>query len=319
MAKKQQLRDDDSKSLEELKQLMEKTADVTFLVGENEDRHRANKCMLAMHSAVWEAAFYGDFPVEREIRIEDIGSETFDSLLLHIYGHKVEVTRQNVDDLLLAASKYMVKKLVKRCETFIIGVVIDRENCFDRLVAHQNMETPAIFEECVNLIVFSPLAYLDPVNCARLTGHALKHIVTRPGINCNASDLEAIVLAWLNQQPGVTRKYREMTETAYELLASKVGIHKHDLLHKKPYQLRANWLGDIQWEVFMFQDLFVLVDPIVLYGIAIYTGLRSEALEQESVQVWIGECEVPYDHSFDEMEQLTDFFDTDFPAELPKV
>jgi len=94
---------------------------------------------------------------ENRIEIDDIAPDVFEALLRFIYTDRVDLTQLDVQELLVAANKYMLPLLKLECQKFLT----------ERLTA----------ENCVEM-----LALADLHNCVHLKRSALHFIRIHHGV-----------------------------------------------------------------------------------------------------------------------------------------
>ncbi|KAH7707428.1 BTB/POZ domain containing protein [Aphelenchoides avenae] len=114
-----------------------KFADARFVVIEHGEQGReflAHKLVLASISDVFEAMFYGNFPEEDPVRIEDTTVPSFEALLEFIYTGAVTVDSDSAFPLLYLAKKYLIGGLVSLVLQFLESSV--NESNVARLVLH---------------------------------------------------------------------------------------------------------------------------------------------------------------------------------------
>lgn len=79
----------------------------------------AIKSILSTSSPVFNAMFNGDLKEKGDVKITDASSDTFDEFLQFFYGQKMELTMQNIGDILNLANKYDVAELLSICVEFL--------------------------------------------------------------------------------------------------------------------------------------------------------------------------------------------------------
>ncbi|KAG4065717.1 hypothetical protein HA402_012395 [Bradysia odoriphaga] len=93
-------------------------SDVTFCI--DNEYVAAHRLILAARSDVFDTMLYGFANANRDIvYIEDISMDIFHLLLSYIYTNHVDLSHDNVIEILYAAHKYNLSFLEDRCENFI--------------------------------------------------------------------------------------------------------------------------------------------------------------------------------------------------------
>ncbi|KAH7702612.1 BTB/POZ domain-containing protein 6 [Aphelenchoides avenae] len=91
------------------------TADVTFVVGEEQVQMPAHSVVMSTASDPFKAMFFGGFNRERVVYIPDASPDAFRELLRFIYTDEAVLTDDNLASVLSLADKYLVKELFDRC------------------------------------------------------------------------------------------------------------------------------------------------------------------------------------------------------------
>lgn len=98
-------------------------SDVTFVVGAEFDegpiRVPAHKVVLGLASEVFYSMFYGQLKEGNEVSVPDIEPRTFLALLRFIYTDMIDLSAGNVEAILYASMKYLVRRLSKVCSDFL--------------------------------------------------------------------------------------------------------------------------------------------------------------------------------------------------------
>jgi len=106
--------------------------DVTFFIEGKEIK--AHKAILLARSPVFAAMMESGMKesIENRIEIDDIVPDIFEALLRFIYTDRVDVDQLNVQDLLVAANKYMLSLLKLNCQKFL-SERLTTKNCVEKL------------------------------------------------------------------------------------------------------------------------------------------------------------------------------------------
>jgi len=137
---------------------LSKEDDVSFIVYGKE--MKAHKAIVSARSPVFAAMVESGMKesVENRVKIDDIEPGIFEALLRFIYTDRVDLTQVDVEDLLVAANKYMLPLLKLECQ----------KNLAERLTT----------ENCVGMLVLADLH-----NCVHLKRSAVRFILrNRDGV-----------------------------------------------------------------------------------------------------------------------------------------
>lgn len=113
----------------------------------------AHKVILSIGSPVFKAMFYGALAEKEMVEISDISPSAFKKMLRYIYfDTNVELTRDDVVEVLYAAKKYDIEGLVKKCG-----------NALDSMLTRDN--APTIFTQatlfCEDAVAARAIELLD--------------------------------------------------------------------------------------------------------------------------------------------------------------
>jgi len=106
--------------------------DVCFIIKGKEIK--AHKWILSARSPVFAAMVESGMKesVENRVEIDDIAPDIFEALLRFIYTDRVDLAQVDVQDLLVAANKYMIPLLKLECQKFLTER-LTTENCVGML------------------------------------------------------------------------------------------------------------------------------------------------------------------------------------------
>lgn len=129
--------------------------DVTFLLGETGDIEvKANSFILGIASPVFEKMFFGSLNNERTVIIPDTSFDNFYQLLKFIYTETIDVTLENVAEIMYLAKKYMVLSLENYCKEFgLKNLTID--NVMETLRFAESYDILQLREECISVIEYN--------------------------------------------------------------------------------------------------------------------------------------------------------------------
>ena len=139
------------------------------LVTKDDKEFKAHKNVLSKASPFFSKLLQGDMVENREgiIRLEEISSVVMEDVLEFIYTGSVEVTQENSEDLIAAASNLLILGLKKLCGRFLERQM-SKSNCIstfyfaemyqcDKLITktrkfiHANFKSVAEMDEFLNL------------------------------------------------------------------------------------------------------------------------------------------------------------------------
>lgn len=94
-------------------------ADVNFVFPDECETIVAHKCLLAIASPVFQTMFFGQLKEVGDIRIVDATPHAFREFLQFFYCDKIELTQENIQEVLTLADKYDVSGLMNMCGIYL--------------------------------------------------------------------------------------------------------------------------------------------------------------------------------------------------------
>ncbi|GMR55051.1 hypothetical protein PMAYCL1PPCAC_25246, partial [Pristionchus mayeri] len=94
--------------------------DVTLVI--EGEKIYVSKQILACHSPVFNAMFYGDFAEKnkKEIELKDVDRYEFVELLHVIYSSNKKITDDSVEFLLKLGDRFLIESVIERAEEYLI-------------------------------------------------------------------------------------------------------------------------------------------------------------------------------------------------------
>lgn len=89
----------------------------------------ANKAFLALRSSVFERMFYGELIETGRVAITDVSAEAFTEFLQFFYLTKVDLTTDNIGEVLKLIDKYDAKDFWPVCEAFMAKTLTESLAC----------------------------------------------------------------------------------------------------------------------------------------------------------------------------------------------
>lgn len=106
-------------------------SDVRFIFpDEKNETVPAHKCLLAIASPVFQTMFFGPLKEEGDIRIVDATSYAFREFLQFFYCDKIELTQENIHEVLTLADKYDVAGLMNLAGIYLEFLLNNQTVCW---------------------------------------------------------------------------------------------------------------------------------------------------------------------------------------------
>ncbi|XP_060083770.1 BTB/POZ domain-containing protein 6-like [Ylistrum balloti] len=168
--------------------------DVTFLVGQNKTNISALKYILISRSPVFGALLEGALAETGPITIPDISSEIFTKFLRYLYTDRISLRVNTATSVLYVARKYMVDRLVGKCESFL-KCYLNTQNVCQLLEDAHHFNEDGLINNCLNLIWKSEGA-LRTGGFLDLCGTCVKSIMESDHLAVNESRVYEAVIRW---------------------------------------------------------------------------------------------------------------------------
>lgn len=177
----------------------ESFSDIVFIIGEK--KIFANKSVLSEGSEVFHKQFYGSVPqTDKEIIVLDINEECFREVLRFLYTSQAEITGTNVNGILLAADKYMIKELMNQCFNYMEANLSTRTVFKVIETSKLVINSDEIMESCLDFIEEKTNQFFENEEFKNLTKNDLKVILRKSRLNLKEINLFDGVLKWSEYQ-----------------------------------------------------------------------------------------------------------------------
>lgn len=177
-------------------------SDVTFIVGNNEQRKRiwAHKLLLAMSSPVLHAMFYGSM-AEKGLQVElyDCEYDTFLEVLSYIYFDEVEINESNVLGILYLAKKYILPFLAEKCVAFL-EQNIDSQNAFTVLTQAKHYNEDTLEDKCWEIIERETAQAISSEDFLEVNHTIVTALLARETLTVEETDLFKAVKKWSEKE-----------------------------------------------------------------------------------------------------------------------
>lgn len=179
----------------------EKTADVYFVFNASTDkpiRIAAHKNILAKGSAVFESMFYGGIREDGDVEIVDASVDGFKEFLQFFYIDKVQLTMENVAEVLNLANKYNVTECLNVCDKMLEENSTLQNLCsgLQLGITFERNELKKSFLQKVSQQPKEVLASIGFYNCSR---DVLKLLLTSADWKCDTKEVFDACMVWAKQ------------------------------------------------------------------------------------------------------------------------
>ncbi|CAD7091014.1 unnamed protein product [Hermetia illucens] len=185
--------------LNELRQ-EEKLVDITLVAqGESFKAHRA---VLAACSEYFRAMFTEPMKEanQSEIHLNGVTAQGLELFIIYAYTCKLELNRENVQDILSAASYVQVESIVSACANYL-ETQIDLENCVDIATIAELYSLEALKKKTYKFICSHLEEFSRTSEVNRLTWEQFEYILNCDyPVDCSEGKVLQIVLKWISTQ-----------------------------------------------------------------------------------------------------------------------
>lgn len=187
------------------------TADVFFIIGSDKSSsHRipAHKNLLAAASDVFKKMFYGPLKERGDVIVDGANAAAFDEFLQFFYIDNVELTIENVAEVMDLGHKYNVIKCFDLCVEFIKDTLTDDNICNGLSLAFL-YDHVGLRRFCDNRIIVNTSAVLKSANFIECDRHILTHILNINLFSCPETEVLEACMAWVkaaSKQENLTKE-----------------------------------------------------------------------------------------------------------------
>lgn len=182
--------------------LNESTADVHFVFAQERTaevkRIPAHKCLLAIASAVFHRMFFGELKEEDDVHIVDVSADGFKEFLQFFYMEEVNLTGDNLAEVITLADKYDVPGCMHLCEQFLeITLTLDSICwCYELATLFRLQHLIDMCEERICLETKSVFDSDGFLHCPR---QLLARILALECLSCDEIDILHATMRWATE------------------------------------------------------------------------------------------------------------------------
>lgn len=185
-----------------IKKLYLEIADVYFTIESDDgstDRVPAHKSLLAAVSDVLKAMFYGELKEDGDVRMIDVTAAALKEFLQFFYLGQVELTEENVVEVMHLGHKYNVIKCVDVCVQFMKDTLTN-ENIFNAMGFAILYSQNGLMKFCEKRIVTNTSAVLKSNCFSACDKRILAHILKMELFSCPETEVFAACMSWVKAQ-----------------------------------------------------------------------------------------------------------------------
>lgn len=180
--------------------LNELAADVHFTFESfsgNNDRIPAHKCHLVLVSNAFNAMFSGSWSEQKDADIVDASPDAFKEFLQFFYLNEIELTMENVEEVLDLGRKYSVSACWNTCALFLTKMLTNDNVCFvyGLSISADLKDLKKICEAKIGLTTTEIFKTHDFRGCNR---QVLQHILQLESLTCSESVVFKACMEWVS-------------------------------------------------------------------------------------------------------------------------
>lgn len=212
-----------------------KTADVHFQFSSDDGtnaftRIPAHKNLLAVMSNVFIAMFYGDLKENGDIQVTDSSATAFQEFLQFFYSDEVELTEENIVEVMYLAQKYIVSSGINICIEFLKDI-LTTENIFIGLNIAILYEHEELMKFCEKIIISDTKAVFESAGFLECDKNALGHILKMKILSCPEVKVFEACMQWAKSKSKQDIMTKEIIETQlgnlyYDIRFASMTMHE---------------------------------------------------------------------------------------------
>lgn len=195
------------------------TADVTFVfagVASDHQQIPAHRCLLAVASPVFMRMFFGELREIGNVNIVDCTYEAFLEFLRFFYADKIELTLENISEVMVMADKYDVAGLMNLCGIYLERLLDVDSVCwvYDLALMFQLKHLVRLCEEKISM---ETTAVLASEGFRKSTHMVLSKILEMDALSCDEIVVYTRAMEWardscvrMNVEPTMVNRKTEL-------------------------------------------------------------------------------------------------------------
>lgn len=152
------------------------------------ERYPSHKCVLASGSDVFHAMFYGPMKEEGDIKIVDASVAAFFEFLQFFYCSSVDLSMENVGDVLNLGKKYEIDECVQLC-TRLMCQQLKPKNVFEVYALAVLHEQHDLVEMCEKIFRAKSTAVFKSSGFLKCSKNVLSNILNNDVLTCSETEV----------------------------------------------------------------------------------------------------------------------------------
>lgn len=191
-----------------LMQLDECTMDVSLVV--NNQKLNAHKNVLASNSdyfdRMFDSYFKERFQDKIEINITDVSFEILSTLVQFFYTSEIYITENNVQDLLISSSIFLLDEVQAACVNYI-KKIIDAENCINMKDFANTLGLNDLYSICMTYIINNFRLVANSKEFMKTNYDEIMLLIKNDDLFAKEDMVYDVVMNWIKYDPTTRSKY----------------------------------------------------------------------------------------------------------------
>lgn len=190
------------------------TADINFVIESDNgstERVPVHKSILASVSDVFKAMFYGDLKEDEGVKMTDVTVAAVKEFLQFFYFGKVQLTEENIAEVMHLGHKYNVTKCEQVCIEFLKDTLNEGNVCIamDLAILYDQDE---LIKLCEKQVLLNTSAVLKSNSFIEGDRRILAHILKMNLFTCSEVELFEACMEWVKAQSNQNVLSEELVE-----------------------------------------------------------------------------------------------------------
>lgn len=143
---------------------------------------------------------------EKRITLQGVDGPTLKAVICYIYAGQIELTEDNVANILAASSGMEIVSLERKCGQYLKEVVLRKDNCLDVLMLADTYNVQSLKPQALQLVCEN-FEILPRADILKIDGNIFTDILRSNVIKLMETDLFDCLVEWLQQNETERAKF----------------------------------------------------------------------------------------------------------------
>lgn len=202
-------------------------SDFTFIILEDNVRIPAHKIIVSAASAVFERIACGrtnHFTPNTTAEVEGISSDSFLEILRYIYTDDLNLTEDNIIDIIKKTNYYGLSHLEVKCKEYLRGILRPTTVCWIYHQLFNEIYCEDLINECEAMIQGRPIDFFRSQEFVLCSIDVIKKVLKFDEIWCNEFQIFKYIIEWakanceISDIESIPKNWRKILDGADELI-----------------------------------------------------------------------------------------------------